>query len=103
MPVFVRGAPESCSNKLASAVRTFIRIAAGFDVLSKIPWDFESLFPTRKEPIVKDKSISKAGPRARLEEDVEAFLKGGGKIERVETGVSGVKPKESRMKKTAKK
>lgn len=52
---------------------------------------------------MKDKSISKAVPRARLEEDVEAFLKGGGKIEQVESGVSGVKPKESRMKKTAKK
>ncbi len=52
---------------------------------------------------MKDKSISKAGPRARLEEDVEAFLKNGGKIEQIENGVSGVKPKESRMKKTAKK
>jgi len=49
---------------------------------------------------VKDKSVSKAGPRARLEEDVEAFLKNGGKIEQVESGVSGVKPKPSRMKKT---
>ncbi|MDZ7683742.1 MAG: hypothetical protein U5O39_00535 [Gammaproteobacteria bacterium] len=52
---------------------------------------------------MKDKSVSKAVPRARLEEDVESFLKRGGKIEQVQSGISGVKPKESRMKKTAKK
>ncbi len=52
---------------------------------------------------MKDKSLSKEGPRARIEEDVEAFLKSGGKIEQVANGVSGIKPKESRMKKTAKK
>ena len=61
------------------------------------------LVPKPKEFLLKDKSVSKAGPRARLEEDVEAFLKNGGKIEQIESGVSGVKPKESRMKKTSKK
>lgn len=52
---------------------------------------------------MKDKSISKDGPRAQLEADVEAFLKKGGKIDYVDSGVSGVKPKQSPMKKRAKK
>ncbi|MCB1694137.1 MAG: hypothetical protein KDI19_15305 [Pseudomonadales bacterium] len=52
---------------------------------------------------MKDKSISKDGPRAKLEEDVELFLKSGGKIEQVESGVSGIKPKQSPMKKRARK
>lgn len=56
-----------------------------------------------EEHPLKDKSISKEVPRARLEEDVEAFLKKGGKIEHVQSGISGVKPKPSRMKKEAKK
>ena len=52
---------------------------------------------------MKDKTLSKDRPRARLEEDVEEFLKSGGKIEYVESGVSGIKPKQSPMKKQAKK
>lgn len=52
---------------------------------------------------MKDKSVSKDGPRARLEEDVEAFLKSGGKIEQINSGVTGIKPKQSPMKKQAKK
>jgi hypothetical protein len=52
---------------------------------------------------VRDKSLSKDRPRAKLEEDVTAFLKSGGKIEQVESGVSGIKPKQSPMKKRAKK
>lgn len=52
---------------------------------------------------MKNKSISKERPRARLEEDVEVFLKKGGKIEYIESGVSGIKPKQSPMKKQAKK
>ena len=52
---------------------------------------------------MKDKTLSKDRPRARLEEDVEVFLKSGGKIERIESGISGIKPKQSPMKKRAKK
>jgi len=52
---------------------------------------------------LKDKSISKERPRAQLEADVEEFLKKGGKIDYIDTGVSGVKPKQSPMKKPAKK
>lgn len=51
---------------------------------------------------MKDKSISKDGPRARIEEDVEVFLKAGGKIEQINSGVSGIKPKQSPMKKSKK-
>ncbi len=51
---------------------------------------------------MKNKTVSKDAPRARLEEDVEAFLKKGGKIDHINTGVSGVKPKQSPMKKRAK-
>ena len=56
-----------------------------------------------EESIVKNKTLSKDRPRARIEEDVEEFLKGGGKIEYIESGVSGIKPKQSPMKKQSKK
>lgn len=56
-----------------------------------------------QEQIVKNKTLSKDRPRARLEEDIEEFLKSGGKIERIENGVTGIKPKQSPMKKQAKK
>lgn len=52
---------------------------------------------------MKDKTLSKDRPRAQLEEDVEEFLKNGGKIEYVESGISGIKPKQSPMKKQSKK
>lgn len=49
-----------------------------------------------------NKSMTKDVPRAQLEEDVEAYLKRGGKIEQVESGVSGIKPKQSPAKKAKK-
>lgn len=52
---------------------------------------------------MKDKSISKEAPRAKIEEDVEVFLKAGGKIEYVDRGVTGIKPKQSPMKKQSRK
>jgi hypothetical protein len=52
---------------------------------------------------VKNKTLSKDRPRARLEEDIEVFLKSGGKIEYIESGVSGIKPKQSPMKKQTRK
>jgi len=52
---------------------------------------------------LKNKTLSKDRPRAQLEEDIEEFLKNGGKIERIESGVSGIKPKQSPAKKQAKK
>ncbi len=56
-----------------------------------------------QEISLKDKTLSKEAPRARLEEDVEVFLKSGGKIEHIQNGVTGIKPKQSPMKKRAKK
>lgn len=50
-----------------------------------------------------NKTMSKDRPRAQLEEDVEVFLKSGGKIEQIESGISGIKPKQSPMKKQSKK
>lgn len=42
---------------------------------------------------MKQKPVSKDVPRAKIEEDTKAFLKKGGKIDQVNTGISGVKPK----------
>ena len=52
---------------------------------------------------MKNKTLSKDRPRARLEEDIVEFLKNGGKIEYIESGVSGIKPKQSPMKKQSRK
>lgn len=51
---------------------------------------------------MKQKPVSKDVPRAKIEEDTQTFLKKGGKIDEVETGISGVKPKVKPEKKEAK-
>lgn len=45
------------------------------------------------EFFVAQKPVSKDVPRAKIKEDVKQFLKKGGKIDYVDSGVSGIKPK----------
>jgi len=48
---------------------------------------------------VKQRPVSKDVPRAQIKEDVKQFLEKGGKIDYIESGVSGVKPKTKPNKK----
>ena len=48
---------------------------------------------------MKQRPVSKDVPRAQIKEDVKQFLEKGGKIDYIESGVSGVKPKTKPNKK----